>query len=508
MVVGFCFFAFFLLFFFFLFGLQLYNLIISLLLLTIRSASRFRKYLSFHIHLLLFCALVLYSYRDIFPLGTYHLLPVDTQHAPAWLTWSRYALLATAAAVIPLCRPRQYKPVDPANPQTESHPEQTVPLINFMFYMFLDKLILKAWKTPSLPYDDLPPMTDYDRSAYLAKIHMQKLDPVIRKQKGLKPRHLIWGVMATFWKEASIMIGMVVIKASSEFAGPLGVNRLLTYLAQGESSSAVRPWVWILVLFLGPALGTIAFQFYIFTSTRAITRAEAIFTQLIFDHALRIKMRDDVAEKEGQVLGTDTPAIIVEDTSDLVNGFSTVEETNSDNGGTLVGHSQGNGSTNGDASSISSKGKGKKNAAAIAAADKKESKDIVGKINNLMGSDIDAIVEGRDLFLVVLYSPLQVIFAVIFLWKILGWSSLVGMGCIVITLPIPGYLSKFMHSVQISLMKASDARLAKVTEAINALKMLKLFAWEERMNEQLAMKREIELRLSRKKQFINQGELQ
>ncbi len=379
--------------------------------------------------------------------------------------------------------------------------------------MFLDKLILKAWKTPSLPYDELPPMTDYDRAAYLAKVHMHKLDPVIRKQRGLRPRHLIWGIIGTFWREASVMMSMVVIKSSSEFAGPIGINRLLTYLQKGESSSEIRPWVWILLLFLGPTIGTIAFQLYIFTSTRAITRAEAIFTQLIFDQALRIKMRDDVdSEKEaGPLSGADTPAILVEDTSDLVHGLTTIEETTSENAGTLVGQAQGNGSTNGDASSTSSKGKKKAAAAAAVAAaegaaSKSHSKNIGGKINTLMGSDIDALVEGRDVFLVVLYSPLQIIFAVIFLWQILGWSSLVGMLCIVITLPIPGYLSKFMHSVQIELMKASDARLAKVTEAINALKMLKLFAWEERMNEQLALKREIELKLSRKKQFINQSE--
>jgi ABC-type multidrug transport system fused ATPase/permease subunit len=394
--------------------------------------------------------------------------------------------------------------VDPANPQPVPHPEQTVPLINFIFYMFLDKLIWKAWKTPALPYDELPPMTDYDRSAYLAKIHLHKLDPLYRRKKGLRQRHIIWGILATFWREASIMVAMIVIKSASEFAGPLGINRLLNHMQMGESSSEVRPWVWILILFLGPAIGTIAFQFYIFTSTRAITRAEALFTQLIFDHALRIKMRDEVDPElieAGPVSGAMTPAIVIEDTSDAVNGHTTVEEVNSDNGTTLNGLAQANGK--GDNASTYSKGKGKGD---VAGDKKKESKDIVGKINNLMGSDIDAIVEGRDVLLVLLFSPLQITFAVIFLWNVLGWSSLVGMACIVVTLPIPGYLSKFMHSVQIDLMKASDARLAKVTEAINALKMLKLFAWEEKMNEQLALKREIELKLSRKKQFINQGE--
>ena len=41
-------------------------------------------------------------------------------------------------------------------------------------------------------------------------------------------------------------------------------RRLLRYLETHGEGAVVRPWVWIAYLFLGPALGTIAFQMYIF----------------------------------------------------------------------------------------------------------------------------------------------------------------------------------------------------------------------------------------------------
>jgi hypothetical protein len=68
-------------------------------------------------------------------------------------------------------------------------------------------------------------------------------------------------------------------------------------------------------------------QFYIFTSTRALVRAEALLTQLLFDHSLRIRMKEAV-EDEKTPDGTATPAIRIEDTSDVVNGQTTVETAN------------------------------------------------------------------------------------------------------------------------------------------------------------------------------------
>jgi hypothetical protein len=48
------------------------------------------------------------------------------------------------------------------------------------------------------------------------------------------------------------------------------VNVFFRYLENRGEGAVVRPWVWIAYLFLGPALGTICFQWYIYitVSTR------------------------------------------------------------------------------------------------------------------------------------------------------------------------------------------------------------------------------------------------
>lgn len=70
---------------------------------------------------------------------------------------------------------------------------------------------------------------------------------------------------------------------------------------------------------------------------------------------------------------------------------------------------------------------------------------------------------------------------------------MVGMLLMAVTLPIPGQLSKLNAQYQKKRMEATDARVDVITEAIGALRMLKMFAWEGRMKERISEKREVEL---------------
>lgn len=55
--------------------------------------------------------------------------------------------------------------------------------------------------------------------------------------------------------------------------------------------------------------------------------------------------------------------------------------------------------------------------------------DLIGKINNLMSTDLHNITEGRDFLVLVLYAPLQFLVCVGFLYKVLGWRWALGTPC-------------------------------------------------------------------------------
>lgn len=88
------------------------------------------------------------------------------------VTWSRIIILFVAGILIPILRPRTYVPVDPLNPTPvdEINPEQIAPPLFYIFYEFMTPLVWKAWKVPSLPYEDMPHLADYDHSEYLYNV--------------------------------------------------------------------------------------------------------------------------------------------------------------------------------------------------------------------------------------------------------------------------------------------------------------------------------------------------
>lgn len=73
----------------------------------------------------------------------------------------------------------------------------------------------------------------------------------------------------------------------------------------------------------------------------------------------------------------------------------------------------------------------------------------------------------------------------------------------IVGLPLPGYATKLATKVQTDRMEATDARVASVTEAIGALRIIKMFGWEDRIKARIASKRETELKLIWDRRIVN-----
>ncbi|KAI9444468.1 hypothetical protein H4582DRAFT_1805817 [Lactarius indigo] len=457
---------------------------------------------SFHLSSLLLGTFSIYAYRNIWPLLTFTLSPVDGSEGP--LLWVRIGLLAFAAIVIPLLVPRQYIPIDPKDPQQVINPEQTASLLSMMLYTFLDPIVFLAYRVPHLSHDMLPPLADYDYTRNLVKrsfkagpsrLLAQHLDTF----SGGPKRHIFWGFLAVFRREYIQLAILVVIRVFSSLMAPLGMNQLLRYLETRGEGAVVRPWVWVMYLFLGPALGTIAFQWYIFIATGTIVRVTAIVTQLVFEHALRIRVKAETSS---------SPAATPDATPDTRSEASTpdsgsVVEIN------IVSEEAG-GSSEEQSTTTASSMKGKQKEVAPGSDSGKsdsdepgESSNLVGKMNNLVSTDLENLVDGRDFLLLVLYFPLQIVVSVWFLYNILGWSAFVGMAVMVVFFPIPGTVASKIQKVQKETVKRTDARVQAATETMSILRMIKLFGWEPKIAARLAEKREQELRFIKLRQILN-----
>jgi hypothetical protein len=202
-------------------------------------------------------------------------------------------LILLIGVLLPVLVPRVYVPYDPSNPASSPAPEQTASILSFLCYFYLDPLVLTTWRLPALQYDSLPPLADTDWSDNLRLRAMDTLDPIRRRELRKKEQHLLWGILGLYWKELVCIAFFLIMQVTVGFIGPIGINRLLTYMETGGEDAVVRPAVWISFIFIAPMLNGFALNLEDFVSTRMSVQLEAILTQLIFEHALRVRVTDD-----------------------------------------------------------------------------------------------------------------------------------------------------------------------------------------------------------------------
>ncbi|XP_067995695.1 ATP-binding cassette sub-family C member 2 isoform X1 [Melanerpes formicivorus] len=126
-----------------------------------------------------------------------------------------------------------------------------------------------------------------------------------------------------------------------------------------------------------------------------------------------------------------------------------------------------------------------KKALTISGATRKEA--TVGETVNLMSADAQRFMDLANFIHQLWSSPLQITLAIFFLWEELGPSVLAGIAVMVLLIPINAFLVSKSRNIQVRNMKNKDERMKIMTEILNGIKILKLFAWEpsfeKRVNE-------------------------
>ncbi|KAH7915135.1 hypothetical protein BJ138DRAFT_1170143 [Hygrophoropsis aurantiaca] len=440
-------------------------LYVSLLsFINVASTTRWSRISAAHLIVLLLVLFITFAYRNLYPLATSTERPQDLREG--WLLWVKISILALVSIVLPMLSPRQYVPVDPANPMDIPHPEQTASWLSMLTFTWEDPTVFLAYHLPHLSHDQLPPLSDQDMSKNLIQMAFPHLDPF----SGSTRRHLFFGLMTVFSSEFSLMAVLLCFVAAMNLASPIGIKNLLQYLETGGEDASMRPIVWVIWLFVAPLVSTCAFEWYVYVATRALVQAEGIITQLVFNHALRIRIKAEVQAEDRKV-----------------DESASTFQSESSEFSLLAGDT-------GDGSEVETLNSSPTAAGEKGGASKPTQTDnLMGKLNNLVTSDLSNLNEGRNYLIICLHIPVQIGLSIWFIYNILAWSAFVGLMAMILLVPLPGYVGSKTHSVQLAKMGKADARVQLVTEALGVLRMIKFFGWEKRMNNKIKEKREEEL---------------
>ncbi|KAL1958665.1 hypothetical protein VTO42DRAFT_4008 [Malbranchea cinnamomea] len=127
----------------------------------------------------------------------------------------------------------------------------------------------------------------------------------------------------------------------------------------------------------------------------------------------------------------------------------------------------------------------------------------VGKIINLMAIDSFKVSE-ICAYLHYLWAsvPVQIIVAVVLLYKILGFSSLAGIIMMVLILPLNIFIAGQFRKAQNNILAGTDARIHSTNEVLQNIRIIKYFAWEQRFEDIVNEKRKTELKYLRRRYIL------
>lgn len=98
--------------------------------------------------------------------------------------------------------------------------------------------------------------------------------------------------------------------------------------------------------------------------------------------------------------------------------------------------------------------------------------------------------------------PVQVVIAVVLLYQILGWSSIAGIGVMILLMPINYVISSRFSKIQKRIMAKTDKRIHTTNEVLQNIRIIKFFAWEERFSHVVGDSRTAELRQLRNRYLL------
>ena len=100
-----------------------------------------------------------------------------------------------------------------------------------------------------------------------------------------------------------------------------------------------------------------------------------------------------------------------------------------------------------------------------------------GDIVNYMAVDTQRLQDLTQYGQMLWSAPFQIVLCMTSLYQLVGISMLAGVGAMVLMVPVNGLIARIMKNLQKKQMKNKDARTRLVTEVLNNMKSIKLFAW-------------------------------
>jgi len=125
-------------------------------------------------------------------------------------------------------------------------------------------------------------------------------------------------------------------------------------------------------------------------------------------------------------------------------------------------------------------------------------KSTAGEINNHMSVDAERWADATSFMPMFVSIPYELAIAIWLLYQQIGWAVFVGLGTILIMMPVQGVVARTFTKAKAGKLEAMDERVRVMNEILSGIKIIKLYGWEESFKERIKVYRNRELSMLKK----------
>ena len=306
-------------------------------------------------------------------------------------------------------------------------------------------------------------------------IPQDKAANILANYRQLKKTNILaWHLVKYFKRELIIQALWAAISGVITFVPTLLLKVILQYIEDPASTPRNAAWFYVILLFVSGVVNALSSGQALWVGRKTCLRLRAIIIGEVYAKALRRR----AAASSDKVLGgqTTNPGTKEQKQSLIKKALSFGRKKKSESAQKVNQEQQ------------------------VALEDAQVSS---GTIINLMAVDSFKVAEiSAYLHFLWAETPVEFILSIVLLYQILGYSSIVGIGMMVLLLPVNMIISKRFAQVQKKILAATDARIHTTNEVLTNIRIIKYFAWEQRFLGTVDEKRVVELRHLRNRYII------
>ncbi len=340
--------------------------------------------------------------------------------------------------------------------------EPVASLLSLAMFSWADAIIWRGYKK-TLELGDVWDLSMRDKAA-----------TVLSEFRQIKKTHSLAIRLLMFFKRKLLIQGVWAMFANLfTFLPTLLLKGILEHLEDPTTTPASAAWLYVILLFVSGFVKTVGDNQALWVGRRVCIQLRAIIIGEVYSKALRRRAAAFAETELGKDKTGQSPIPSVQTRKRKFLPVAPWKKTQNVNKVTNVEKSPSDARAND------------------------------GTIINLMSIDSFKVSE-VSAYLHFLWAsvPVQIILAVVLVYRILGRSALAGICIMVFVMPLNFFIARSFQRAQKKIMASTDARIHSTNEVLQNIRIIKYFAWERRFSAQVNDKRRAELKALRNKYIL------